>query len=408
MIQETNTSQTEKQEQTTTQTKAADQEVTATSQQMESSEEPEQVIYDYGFEPGEYVILEAFPNLSFDKPLYIGGAGDGDNQLYVVEKRGIIWMFPNEKDAAEPVVFLDITNRVASNNNEEGLLGLAFHPNLSENPFIYVNYSVNKGTSVSRFNLIDGNPRLADPDSEKVILSFDQPYTNHNGGHLAFGDDGYLYISSGDGGSKGDPQDNAQNLSNLLGKIIRIDVNGGVESESYRIPEDNPFYRNDSGYRQEIYAYGLRNPWKFSFDEKRDMLIAADVGQDRIEEIDVIINGGNYGWAKYEGTSEYKNMDLQGDGDYIAPIFEYEHPTGKSITGGYTYYGKQIPSLYGSYIYGDFISGRVWALWIDENANTTNAEILDTDLRIASFGLDDNGEIFIVDYRGKIYGIAEK
>lgn len=366
----------------------------------------EESVYDLEFEPGEYQIVEAFPGMRFDRPVLL--FGDGDGGIYVVEKKGRILKILTDRGAKNAEVFLDITDRVSSFKSEKGLLGAAFHPDLKNGPFVFVCYTDDKGSVVSRFEIKSGDTVKADPKSELAILRYDQPYSNHNGGHIEFGGDGYLYIASGDGGSAGDPKNNGQNLENLLGKILRIDVENISREERYRIPEENPFAGNESGYREEIYAYGLRNPWRFSFDEKRGILLAADVGQDKVEEIDIIENGGNYGWPRFEGSMKYKDAGLSGGQDAIVPVWEYGHKVGKSITGGYAYYGSDVPSLYGTYVYGDFVSGKIWAMWINEDKAVSNVEILDTELKISSFGLDDAGEIYVVDYRGSIYRIVEK
>ncbi len=239
----------------------------------------------------------------------------------------------------------------------------------------------------------------------KLILEFEQPYVNHNGGHIAFGPDGYLYIASSDGGSGGDPDNNAQNLQNLLGKILRIDINKHEEGLNYGIPQDNPFVGQDRA-REEIYAYGLRNPWKFSFDDVRELMLVADVGQDAVEEINHVENGGNYGWSHYEGDKIY-NDNIPLAGKVVAPLYSYDHGQGQSITGGYTYYGQALASLHGVYVYGDFMSGKLWGLWLDVNRNAENLHLLDTDLRIASFGLDGMGELYILDFRGGVYQLQE-
>jgi glucose/arabinose dehydrogenase len=334
------------------------------------------------FTPGNYELEEVYTSFAFKEPLAV--VHDGIGNLHVVERRGVIRSIP---DAAIDTskILLDITSVVDASGSEKGLLGLAFHPEYKSNGFFYVNYTKNNKTFISRFQRSEGGP--TDLKTEKVLLSYNQPYSNHNGGTLLFGTDGYLYISSGDGGSSGDPQGNAQNLSSYLGKMLRIDV-------------------DKEGALPEIYAYGLRNPWKFSFDEVRDILIAADVGQGAIEEIDIIEQGKNYGWNILEGSLPYRGRPEDLD-DHVLPIYEYSHEEGRSITGGYTYYGKSTPSLTGAYIYGDFISGRIWALWLDEDLKAENYDLLDTDLMISSFGVAGDGEILVVDYRGKLYRLIE-
>ncbi|PKM85705.1 MAG: glucose sorbosone dehydrogenase [Firmicutes bacterium HGW-Firmicutes-11] len=334
------------------------------------------------FVPGEYEVEEVYSSYAFKEPLAV--VHDGIGSLHVVERRGFIHSIPDDAIQTSGAL-LDITSVVDTSGSEMGLLGLAFHPEYRNNRYFYVNYTKNGKTFISRFESREDGP--ADLNSEKVLLSYSQPYSNHNGGTLLFGPDGYLYISSGDGGGSGDPQGNAQNLSNYLGKILRIDVN-----------KEEPL--------PEIYAYGLRNPWKFSFDEDRDILLAADVGQGDIEEIDIIEQGKNYGWNIFEGSLPYRGSPEDLD-DHVLPIYEYNHEEGRSITGGYTYYGKSNPSLAGVYVYGDFISGRIWGLWLDENMQAENYDLLDTDLMISTFGLDAEGEILVADYRGKLYRLIE-
>lgn len=361
--------------------------------------------FDKPFVPLNYQLEEAFPFLQFEQPLLLTNANDGSNTVFVVEKTGKIKYFHNDSTIEAAEVFLDLSSQIDSGASEKGLLGLAFHPKYQENGYFYVNYTDRDKTVVTRYSRLEDS-NIADVNSEELLLTIQQPYSNHNGGHLAFGTDGYLYIGTGDGGSGGDPQNNSQNKSNLLGKILRIDVDTSSDDIPYAIPEDNPFKGNAEGYREEIFAYGLRNPWKFSFDVVREILIAADVGQDKMEEINIIENGGNYGWNLMEGTLTFRANNNISD-ELISPIWEYEHPIGKSITGGYTYYGEDNPSLLGVHIYGDFITGKIWGLWLDKDNNVENHELLSSDTMISSFGLDENGEIYIVDYNGKIYRIIE-
>lgn len=357
------------------------------------------------FTPKEYTLVEAYPALEFEQALLLTSPRDEIDKVYLVEKTGKIKYFNNDSAVENADIFLDLSSKVDSRASEKGLLGLAFHPNYKENGYFYVNYTDRDNTILARYSRMNGS-ELGDINSEEILLKIQQPYSNHNGGHLVFGPDGYLYMGTGDGGSGGDPQNNSQNRGNLLGKILRIDLDNSSDDKAYSIPDDNPFKGNTEGYREEIFAYGLRNPWKFSFDSMRDLLIAADVGQDRMEEINIIESGGNYGWNLMEGTLSYK--DTNTSLELIPPIWEYEHPLGKSITGGYAYYGENNPSLFGVYIYGDFISGRIWGLWLDGDNNVENHELLDTDLMISSFGLDGKGEIYVVDFGGKIYTILEQ
>jgi len=353
-----------------------------------------------------YTLENAFPNLTFSKPLDLQSPVDGTNRIFVVEQGGTIQMFQNQTSVSSSETFLDIKNSLVS-GGELGLLGLAFHPNYNENGAFYVYYTPSNDLAiVSSFQVSDSNSNLADISSERILLRIPQPFTNHNGGQLAFGPDGYLYISSGDGGSGGDPQGNAQNLSSLLGKILRIDVdaigNNGLE---YVIPSDNPFL-NQGNARGEIYAYGLRNPWRMSFDSQTGNLWTGDVGQGEIEEIDIIISGGNYGWKLFEGTDCFSG-DCDASG-LLPPIFEYDHNTGdKSITGGYVYRGSSFNSIQGFYVYGDFLSGRVWGLNTDLDASLNNTLLLESGLNISSFGTDASNELYVCSFDGAIYKFVE-
>lgn len=347
-------------------------------------------------------IAEAYPNLKFERPLYFTVAGDGSGDAYVVEQTGKIKVFSDSADAADAGVFLDLSGKVSTDGNEKGLLGLAFHPDYKNNGYLYVDYTDSKGTVIARYTRRADNPKEADTASEQVLLTFPQPYANHNGGQLVFGPDGYLYIGTGDGGSGGDPQNNAQNASSYLGKILRIDVDHPSGGKAYGIPEDNPYAGNVKGQLEEIYALGMRNPWRFSFDANGTFWVA-DVGQDTMEEIDQVISGGNYGWSVMEGTLPYKDVPGADTAAMIPPIWEYRHDQGESVTGGYVYAGSAIPDLKGRYIYGDFISGRIWALWLDADGNAQNELLLESGLRISSFGLDADGGLRIVDLGGKVY-----
>lgn len=349
-----------------------------------------------------FSLEEAFPNLSFSNPVDLQSPRDGTNRLFVVEQQGRIIVFENNPNTTIKKIFLDITDRV-SWGGEMGLLGLTFHPQFSSNGYFYVNYTANnpRRTIVSRFQVSSSNPDSADKNSELILLTFNQPYSNHNGGCLAFGPDGYLYIATGDGGSAGDPQNNAQNITNLLGKILRIDVNSQQPPLNYSIPPDNPFANHPNpDVRKEIYAYGLRNPWRFSFDPVTNKLWCADVGQYDWEEIDLIENGGNYGWRCYEGNHPY---NLSGcNGNYTFPVYEYSHIEGISITGGYVYRGNQFPEFTGKYIYGDFGSKKIWGLTYD-GSTTSNELLAICPQAISSFGVDDQNEIYAVGYEGRIY-----
>jgi glucose/arabinose dehydrogenase len=348
----------------------------------------------------QYNFENAFPNLTFSNALDLQNTSDGTNRIFVLEQSGRIKVFPNDKSVSSTKTFLDITDRVTS-GSETGLLGLAFHPDFENNGYFYVNYTASNPlrTIISRFSVSSSNSDSADRNSELILISYNQPFSNHNGGCVAFGPDGFLYIGSGDGGSGGDPQNNAQNITNLLGKIIRIDVDNPQSPFNYGIPNDNPFTDSlNTNIRKEIYAWGLRNPWRFSFDLITGWLWCGDVGQGNWEEVDIIQNGKNYGWRCYEGNNSF---DLTGcNRTYEFPIWEYSHSLGVSITGGYVYRGQNVPELYGKYIYGDFGSARVWAL---ETNPTVNTPITTAPGSISSFGVDENMELYLVSFNGNIY-----
>lgn len=347
----------------------------------------------------------AFPNLLFNRPVDLQNAGDNSNRLFVVEQRGIISVFANDPVVTEKTTFLNIEDKVRDNGNEEGLLGLAFHPDYLNNGYFYVDYTASnpRRTIISRFKVSETNPDSAIADSEYVLLEINQPYSNHNGGQIVFGPDGYLYIAMGDGGSGGDPLNNGQDLTTLLGTILRINVNIGQDSLRYSIPADNPFTGNFSGFREEIYAFGLRNPWRFSFDTVTNRLWCGDVGQYLYEEIDIIESGKNYGWRIMEGFHCYfppSGCDTVG---LTKPIWEYDHNEGQSITGGYVYRGSLVPELYGKYVYADYVSGKIWTIEYDGINPALNNLFLDTSLLIASFGKDQNNELYICSFDGRIY-----
>ena len=318
-----------------------------------------------------YSVENAFPNLTLNKPVGLYHAGDGTNRLFVVEQPGLIRWFANDPSESSAQVFLDIDSIVGS-GSERGLLGLAFHPEHSENGYFYVNYTNNSGnTVIARYKVDENNLNQANEDSAFIILEVNQPYSNHNGGQIGFGPDDYLYVSFGDGGSGGDPQVNGQNLQTLLGSIIRIDVDNPSDGLNYSIPVDNPFLGN-SDARDEIYAYGLRNTWRFSWDSETELLWGADVGQNAWEEINIIESGLNYGWNTMEGDHCFPPSANCDQNNLELPIWEYSHADGCSITGGFVYRGNEMPSLIGQYIYGDYCTGRIWALDYDDAANSLN------------------------------------
>jgi hypothetical protein len=332
--------------------------------------------------------------------------GDGTNRLFVVEQSGIIYVFDNEPSVSEKSVFLDIQGMVDASGFEEGLLGLAFHPDYENNGYFFVDYTADtpERSVISRFEVSDTNPDSADATSEFVILELDQPFDNHNGGQISFGPDGYLWISFGDGGAGGDPGGNGQDRTTLLGSIIRIDVDTTQSGNNYGIPPDNPFVGNVMGYREEIYAYGLRNAWRFSFDTPTGRVWAGDVGQNEYEEVDLIESGKNYGWNIMEGFHCYNSVMCDTTG-LTLPVWEYDHSDsgGSSITGGFVYRGPCVPEIYGKYVYGDFISGRIWALEYDGSQVVSNTELVDTTLDISSFGIDAGNELYVCTFDGDIY-----
>ena len=335
-----------------------------------------------------------------DIPVFITHAGDNSGRLFIIEKPGRVRIF--QDGTLQPEPFLDITSRVGSQGNEQGLLGLAFHPEVSKNGYFYIYYTdLNGDTVVSRFNLSTNDPNRADPGSETRLLCIPQPFQNHNGGMLAFGPDGYLYIGTGDGGSAGDPQGNGQSLDTLLGKILRIDVNGG---EPYAIPSSNSF---EGGILPEIWAYGLRNPWRFSFDRLTGNLFIGDVGQNQWEEVDYLPAGSpagmNFGWNVYEGNHPYADGQLSGTSQDARPVAEYDHSQGCSVTGGYVYRGSQMPAWQGVYLFGDYCSGSVWGLVQESNGNWQQEQLFENVGRISSFGEDQDGELYLVDIGGTIY-----
>jgi len=355
----------------------------------------------------QIVLEDAFPNLTFLNPVDIQCARDGSNRLFVVEKRGVISVMPNDPGATQKKTFLDIQTRVDDAGSEEGLLGLAFHPAFPDSPYFYVNYTAASPdrSVISRFEVSGPDPDLAGAASEFVILEVGQPFANHNGGQLAFGPDGFLYIGFGDGGGSGDPLENAQNLAVLLGKMLRIDVDSPSGALNYSIPPDNPYVGNPSGYREEIYASGLRNPWRYSFDFLTGRLWLGDVGQGNWEEIDIVENGGNYGWDNMEGAHCYEPSTGCSTAGLTLPIFEYDHTLGRrAITGGYVYRGARIPGFDGRYIYADYSSGTIYALAYDGINPPVSSMLLDTSKRISTFGVDEHYEHLLASYiEGKVF-----
>ena len=349
----------------------------------------------------------AFPGIELDRMVLLTHAGDDTGRLFVVLQPGRIVVFENDPAVESTHTFLDIRERVSDAGNEEGLLGLAFDPAYVENGYFYVYYSAARPrrSVISRFSVSPGNPNRADSGSELVFMEVEQPYSNHNGGHLVFSPDGMLYVGLGDGGAAGDPQGNGQDTSTLLGSILRIDVSRLDDLGTYEVPDDNPLAGSGGTARGEIWAYGLRNPWRFSFDRETGTLWAADVGQNLYEEIDIIRPGLNYGWNVMEGSQCFRQQGCDAQG-LTMPVAEYGRDGGCSVTGGHVYRGRRIPSLYGAYLYGDFCSGKIWALRHDGAAVTEHMEIADTGLSISSFGEDPSGEVYVLTFEGVIYRFA--
>jgi glucose/arabinose dehydrogenase/sugar lactone lactonase YvrE len=337
------------------------------------------------------------------RPVALTHAGDGSNRVFVATQHGVIHVFPNDQKATQTKVFLDVQDRVSYHDqtNEEGFLGLAFHPKFKENGCFYVFYTLKseKLTNiVSRFQLSKDDPNKADPTSEVEILRYKKPYWNHDGGTIIFGPDGFLYVTHGDGGAGNDPHENGQNLDTLLGKVLRIDVDHREGGKNYAVPKDNPFVGRPDA-RPEIWAYGIRNIWRMAFDRKTGQLWAGEVGQNLWEEIDIITKGGNYGWNLRESLHPFGKKGVGPRPELIDPIWEYyHHDTGKSITGGTVYRGPRLPELDGAYLYADYVSGKIWALRYDDAKHRVveNRPIPSRSLPVMSFGEDEKGEVYFL------------
>ncbi|HZU97375.1 MAG TPA: PQQ-dependent sugar dehydrogenase [Planctomycetota bacterium] len=354
-------------------------------------------------------------DLEFDKPTHATSARDGTGRIFVCEQRGRVQVVSKEGKCS---VFLDITDRVRMEHNEEGLLSIAFHPKFKENGFVFVCYSHGKRyyrsdfkgerkdpvcSRVSRFKVKDGK---ADPDSEKVVIEWGKPWGNHNGGQIDFGHDGFLYAGPGDGGAGGDPEGNGQRLDRLLGKMLRIDVDKG---DPYSIPADNP-WKDVAGAKPEVFAYGLRNPWRFSFDRKTGALWVGDVGQDKWEAVKKVEKGTNHGWNIMEGSHPYAPRGGKPRDPIVKPVYDYGREDGLSITGGFVYRGKAIKELEGIYVFGDYGSGHVFGLKERKDEKPDVWRLIDhSGKAISSFGEDEDGEILLVHHapeNGQIFKLV--
>ena len=369
----------------------------------------------------------AFPNLTFDRPVALAYPDDGSELMFVNEQhQAKVWSFPDDHATADKKLFLQLPDEM-NKGNEEGLLGLAFHPKYKQNGEFFVYYSAKdpaphgRRSVVSRFKVSKADPRKADPKSEERIwVSDDDPYENHNGGTIAFGPDGYLYITLGDSGAADDPLVTGQDPRDWFGSILRIDVDHPSDDKRYGIPADNPAKRDPDAFKNwapEVYAVGLRNVWKFSFDRATGALWAGDVGQNVWEMVHLIKNGGNYGWSLREANHPFQPNRRQkaNPGVKVTPaVAEYKHDVGQSITGGYVYRGRRLPELDGVYVYGDFQSGRIWGLRErDGKAVEGPKELVDLGpgkpkLAIASFAEDPQGELYILSFDGRIHRFARR
>jgi len=368
---------------------------------------------------GTFPTIQLQPVASgFTSPVTVTNAGDGSGRLFIVEQPGQIRILIN--GTVLPIPFLDISGLVSC-CGEQGLLGLAFHPDYLNNGFFYVDYTDNAGdTVVARYSVSKADPNVADPESAMTVLTQDQPFANHNGGQLVFGPDGYLYIALGDGGSGGDPQENGQSLQTWLGKILRVDINGddfpGDPNRNYAVPPDNPFVGNPNAL-DEIWAYGVRNPWRCTFDRVTGDFFIADVGQGNWEEINfqpaASTGGENYGWDVLEGMHCFEDQPSGScnqflNGGSTLPVLEYSHSLGCSVTGGYRYRGQLYPQLNGVYFYSDLCSGIIWGA-IQDNGRWVSQDLLHSGLTVTTFGEDESGEVYVADYsRGTLYQLVSE
>lgn len=366
-------------------------------------------------------IERAFPNLQFDRPIFATYPPDGTNRLAVMCEKGEIFIFPNADSVEEPESMLNIKDKVTYHDatNEEGLLGLAFHPKFRENKQFFVYYTIKDVPHTSvlvRYRMSVDNPNHADLNSaEEIFRSPAKPDWNHNGGTIIFGPDGYLYLAIGDGGAANDPRAHGQSLSTVMGKVLRIDVDHQDDGKKYAVPKDNPFV-DVPGAAPEIWALGLRNVWRMAFDRATNKLWAGDVGQDTWEEVDILERGGNYGWNVREGFHDFANdpkpkfppagkVPEKIVGTLIDPLFEYHHDIGKCVVGGYVYRGKQVPELVGKYLFADYVAGQVYALTYDDvSGKTVSVERIEPKgMPVFSFGEDEQGEVYFMTTQGALF-----
>ncbi|MGC3970256.1 MAG: PQQ-dependent sugar dehydrogenase [Pirellulales bacterium] len=360
----------------------------------------------------EVRIEPVFEEVAIDRPILFMNAADGTNRVFIAGQHGKVFVMPNDPSVTEADVYLDWEAKTAKYEkaNEEGFLGMAFHPKYKENGQFFVYYTapdMPRRSVISRFTVDRNDANKADPASEQIVLEIPQPFPNHNGGTIAFGNDGYLYVGLGDGGSGGDPHGNGQKLDTLLGKILRIDIDHKDEGLGYAVPKDNPFV-GQAGTRPEIWALGVRNIWRLSFDRQTGDLWAGEVGQNVWEEVNLVTKGGNYGWNPRESFHRFTADLSHGKPNYIDPLWEYHHEIGKSITGGNVYRGKLVPELEGHYVYADYVTGRVWALKYDAAAKKVVAvrPISGNVAPVMSFGEDESGELYFTTVNGGVYRFA--
>lgn len=337
-----------------------------------------------------------------DQMVAFVSAKDGSGRMFAVNRMGKILIYKDGQLQPDP--FLDISDKITTGYQEQGLLGLAFHPKYKENGFFFIYYNDAHGNiAISRYS-VSSDPNKADPNSEQIVIQYDKPAKNHNGGNLEFGPDGYLYMGTGDGGGAGDQFHNGQNPGSVLAKILRLNV----DSLPYTIPANNPFV-NKSGFRPEIWAWGLRNPWRFSFDRQTGDLYIGDVGQNTYEEIDFQpagVGGQDYGWPITEGLHCYNAGQCSTDG-LTLPVVEYSHDNGCSVSGGYVYRGSQFPALNGIYFFSDYCTGTIWGMARNASGAWQMRKLLDSGAQVSSFGEDEAGEVYVIDLGGRIFQLIQ-